>query len=97
MVYGSEPPESSSAENLGRRGAEPGIGFLGFLGAPFRRRVQRAGMDRVVDFGVLAVDRAEFAGDRYGVAGRDDSVAIARHRRGVRRIAGARTIDCGGA
>ncbi len=51
----------------------------------------------VVDFGVLAVDRAEFAGDRDGVAGRDDAVAIARHRRGVRRGAGEQAHDRGGA
>src|SRR5580693_6585857 len=85
------------AENLGRRGAEPGIGILGFLGAQRGRRIERAGVDRVVDFGVLAVHRVEFAGDRNGVAGCDDAVTIARHRRRLRRGAGEQAGDRGGA
>src|SRR5580700_3967555 len=84
------------AENLGRRGAEPGIGIFCFLGAQRRRRIERAGVDGVVDFGIFAIDRMEFAGDRNGVARRDDAVAIARHRRGIRRGAGEEADDrCG--
>src|SRR5580704_5330256 len=89
--------KAALAENLGRRGAEPGIGFACFLGAQRRRRIERAGVDRVVGFGVFAVDRVEFAGDRNGVAGRDDAVAIARHRRGIRRGAGEQADDRRGA
>src|SRR5580692_9115220 len=85
------------AENLGRRGAEPGIGVLRFLGAQRGRRIERAGVDRVVDFGVFTVHRTEFAGDRNGVAGRDDAVAIARHRRRLRRGACEEADDRGGA
>src|SRR5580658_8127741 len=89
--------KAALAENLGRRGAEPGIGILGVLGAQRGRRIKRAGVDRVVDFGVLAVHRVEFAGDRNGVAGRDDAVAIARHWGCLRRGAGEEAYDRGGA
>src|ERR1700685_2401465 len=85
------------AENLGRRGAEPGIGIFCFLGAQRGWRIERAGVDRVVDFGVLTVHWMEFAGDRNGVAGRDDAVTVARHRRGIRRGAGEEADDRGGA